>query len=235
MRNNLRFLLACLAGIAVPIVMMAANPSDPEAARMGLSKYVAPQFPVMATDQALCNGTAAVALAWDETGRPVDIVLLRESHQLFGDSLKEAAKEWRHQPGPATKVVDIFEVNFTTNGIVICSSADVVTQLAQSRPAEPLKLLTEVELDAPLKAVAQPMPAYPRSLVDKGIEAKVVVHFFIDEDGRVRAPTVREATAPEFASEALNAMQKWQFETPRKDGRPVVTTASWSFQFNRNS
>jgi TonB family protein len=235
MRTNLRLLFACFVGIAVLSITWAADPLEPIAVQFGLSKYVAPHFPTMAIDQSLLNGVATVAVAWDETGRPTDIVVLRASHRLFGEALKDAVQEWRRGSGPLAGDVCIYEVKFVTTGAVTISYGVSTNQLTQPETDHPLVVPTPAELDAPLKAVVQPMPSYPRSMQNKAREATVVVHFFVDESGRVRAPTVHEATAPEFAREALDVMRQWQFDIPRKAGRPVVTTATWSFQFGKNS
>lgn len=235
MRTSLRLFLACLVGIAVLTVTRASEPRNPVAVESGLSKYVAPLFPVMAKDQALFAGSAAVVVAWDDTGSPADIVVLHESHRFFGEALKEAVQEWRRLPGPGTGTTAIYEGLFTIKGVVKCSVTEMGNRMSQHGAGHPLKLLTIDELDVMPKVMVQPMPAYPTAMQARGGEATVVVHFFIDEKGRVRAPRVGSATSPEFASEVLNAMRQWQFETPRKNGRPVVTTASWSFQFHRNS
>lgn len=237
MCSHVRLVIACLTGMAA--VSLIATPSNEELAAQafGLTKYVAPQFPTMAEDQAVAQGFATIAIAWQSDGTPSDVIVLRASEREFGQTTREAALNWRRAPSGVGREVVVYEMKFAVSGVIICRTSSATTQFAANQPLEvpPLRVPSAAELDSPLKPIAQPMPAFPASAKGKWDEGTVVVEFYVDQDGHVRAPTVRESTAAEFSTEALNAIQQWQFETPRKNGQPAVMSGRWAFQFHRTS
>jgi TonB family protein len=237
MHPSVRLFIACLTGMAVASLTVAVDGQDQAAQDMGLLKYVRPQFPAVAEDQGLVQGFATIAVAWQGDGRPSDVVVLRTSERLLGESARDAAMQWRRAPSPIVREVAIYELKFVLSGVIVCRNTSAEAQLAESRAIEvpPLHLPSAEELDSPLKAIKQPMPEFPVAARGKWDEGTVVVEFYVDEDGRVRAPTVRESTAAEFSSEALSAIQQWQFETPRKNGQPAVMAGRWEFQFHRTT
>jgi len=197
---------------------------------------VQPIYPIMAQDRAILAGLATVAIAWDSNGFPADVVVMRATDPTFGDAARDAAEQWRRAPDPAGgREVLMYDLHFVKHGVVISRSDTLGSRLAEQKASdvEPLRVLSARELDAPLRPIAQPMPAFPVAAKGRWDAATVVVEFFVDENGRVRAPIVRESTAPEFAAAALDALRQWQYETPRKDGQPTVMSERWEFQFKK--
>ena len=77
-------------------------------------------------------------------------------------------------------------------------------------------------------------PHYPVDSSNTVKAAVVTVHFYIDQEGRVRMPAVSRETSEtndSFAAEALDAISKWQFEPPMSRGRPVLVSATQDFNF----
>ena len=60
---------------------------------------------------------------------------------------------------------------------------------------------------------------------------RVQVHFFIDETGAVRMPSVEAPAHPYLAETAVNAVREWKFEPATRRGRPVLIAASQQFDF----
>jgi TonB family protein len=76
-------------------------------------------------------------------------------------------------------------------------------------------------------------PVYPNQLA-KGGGGRVSVGFYIDEQGRVRMPSVSIETNEaneELAAAAVTAVSQWQFETPTCKSRPVLVLAQQEFSF----
>ena len=236
MRPYARFTAACLAGMAVLTLKAATQREDDMARQFGLVRYVDPEFPFMAQEQGILAGLTTVAVAWEADGSPSDVVVLRANDDSFGHSAREAVLQWRRAARPGGREVAVYEIKFTKTGVIITRNNTVGTRLAvqKAEDAEPLRLPLATELDAPLKAIAQPMPVFPAAAKGRVDEARVVVEFYVDENGRVRAPVVEESTAPEFATEALNALQQWHYEAPRKNGQPVVLSERWAFEFRKS-
>ena len=232
MRLNARLILAGLCGLGL-LASFARAEYEETAKLLGLSKYAPPVFPAIAIDQALTSGYSTVAVAWDEQGQPTDVVVLRSSHPFFSTASIEAAKQWRRTAEMNGKGTGIYELKYEVSGVIVCGGKSLTAFMAKSKPSEPLRVATLDELDAHPKALQQPMPAFPTKAQGKYDQAKVVVEFFVDEKGYVRAPTVSESTSPEFSSEALAALKQWRFETPKKDGRPVVYSQRWAFDFRK--
>ena len=86
-------------------------------------------------------------------------------------------------------------------------------------------------IPTPTKVVEPGVPLAAKNMTEKLV---VTVHFYIDEQGRVRMPAVDRASsqsAEPFAAEALAAVTQWQFEPPLSHGRPVLVAARQDFNF----
>ncbi len=233
MHRYSRLVIAGLFGLGLVAASANEDLYGETAHILGLRKYNPPQFPVFAADQAITAGYATLAISWDEQGNPTDVIVLRCSNHYFGTAAADAAKTWRRSAELADQGTGVYELNFEIGGVVVSSGKALAAYAAKPRASVPLRVPTLEDLDAAPKALAQPMPAFPANAQGKFEEAKVVVEFFVDENGQVRAPSVRESTAPEFSNEALAALRQWRFETPRKNGHPVVYSQRWAFDFRK--
>ena len=64
--------------------------------------------------------------------------------------------------------------------------------------------------------------AYPKELLEKGIEGTVTVHYAVDSAGSVIGPSIRviSATDPRFESPVSSWLQSVQLEPARRAGQP---------------
>lgn len=62
---------------------------------------------------------------------------------------------------------------------------------------------------------------YPRVMFNRGIEGKVILSLFINEDGSVEPEKVIFATNEIFAEAALNAVKNLIYEAPTMNNKPV--------------
>lgn len=90
------------------------------------------------------------------------------------------------------------------------------------------------QLDSPVRARFQPMPVYPPELKRLGVSGMVVVTFIIDTKGRVREPQLVSATDPAMGKSVLDAVVKWKFDPPLKNGKPVQARYRQPVPFNLN-
>ena len=65
------------------------------------------------------------------------------------------------------------------------------------------------------------MPEYPAELQAQGVEGTVRLIVLIDEQGNVTVEGVESADHPALVQLARQAVSRWQFEPPRRDGQPV--------------
>jgi TonB family protein len=76
-------------------------------------------------------------------------------------------------------------------------------------------------------------PAYPEVAREAGIEGDVVLRVYVSSSGRVTDMKILDGP-PILARAAVEAVQQWQYQSPRMNGRPanVVTTLVVSFRLH---
>lgn len=80
------------------------------------------------------------------------------------------------------------------------------------------------DLDRVPEAISQTAPNYPFDAKRQGIsEARVVVEFIVDSEGRVSDPRVHDTTNELFNQAAIQGVMKWKFRPGTKGGRKVAT------------
>lgn len=88
------------------------------------------------------------------------------------------------------------------------------------------------DLDSPPTPVNKLPPAYPPSLLGKGIGGRVLVSCSVDEAGRITGTSVKQSSGhSELDRAALNAVNKWKFKPATKAGRGVKATCVVPFNF----
>lgn len=218
--------LACTA-----LADFGASFSERESVPPGVTRYVAARYPEMTKQRGISRGHALIAVAWNEAGTPADVLTLTATDPSFGEAGVEAAQQWRRPPGKAEVVT--YRLNFSVSGIIVVAAkmiSDYATELAADQT--PRVWMAE-DLDREPQAVVSPMPRFPDALRGSHDTGRVVVEFFVDEAGQVRAPAVNYATADAFAAEALATLRQWRFDPPRRHGRPAVSSMRWAFEFKR--
>jgi protein TonB len=99
--------------------------------------------------------------------------------------------------------------------------------------AEDLDRIFELtELDRRPQAIYREAPVYPFTMSRAGIEAKVIIRFVCDKDGKVVDPRVIRSPRMEFEKPALDAIRKWRFEPGIKNGTRVATRMELPLDFN---
>jgi len=83
-----------------------------------------------------------------------------------------------------------------------------------------------------LIAVKVVRPLYPMVAVRNDIEGRVLVAFRVDEQGSVSHAAVLESEPDKiFDGAALKAIRQFQFEPPKIDGQPAITSGTLMFAF----
>jgi RNA polymerase sigma factor (sigma-70 family) len=78
------------------------------------------------------------------------------------------------------------------------------------------------QVDQQPKPVNQARPFYPPELRQAGITGSVTLDFIVDARGIVRNVTSTATTHPAFASAAIEAFSRWQYEPAQKGSQPVA-------------
>jgi TonB family protein len=243
MHNPTLFARLCAAVVlaAAPLSLLGAMNAE-LVRELRLTKYVEPTFPDMARMEGVPEGNVALAISQTPDGAPADILVLHATYPWFGTAAAAAAREWRFEPtnDPARLASRTVRINFRISGVVVYPfgkrNLDILRLvLGEKEMREPVRVPSLQALPRALKPLAQPMPTYPVALQAKAIEGKAAVRFYVDEEGRVRMPEVIEATTPEFADAALQAVAQWRYEPPQDRGRAIVAADNWAFQFKANN
>ena len=231
------------AGLFVLAVLSAgvtanAMTNDETAAALKLSKFVLPDYPGILRLQGIPDGETLVALSRDSAGRPRDVLVLETTKPEFAGATVEAVREWRFLPAErtgeavTTERPRLVRFLFKAGGVVVVASPVPAREKGVAEPSDYRPVFFS-DLDRMPRAVRQPLPIFPTELTGKTKQGEANVAFFVDEKGKVRAPVVTGATAPEFAQAALKTITTWTYEPPVRAGRPVVAYEALTIQFGQ--
>ncbi|RYF58661.1 MAG: energy transducer TonB [Comamonadaceae bacterium] len=85
-------------------------------------------------------------------------------------------------------------------------------------------------LDAPLKLLESPEPRYPSYLITMGIKGNVVVAFEVLPSGHVGDAKVLPGTDESLNKPVLDALRRWRFDPPKRDGKAVRLQLKQTFK-----
>jgi TonB family protein len=239
--NTPRLLLlpvALFCGSLTAVAQFAPPVYEP----MKLIQTESPVFPHQALVLGLRNGEVRMAIQVDADGALTDYVVTAYSHPAFADAAVAAIKKWKYVParihGLTRSATADLNFKFEAEGVVVVDlTVLTISELIHYRMvpnAMAYSACTLGQLDrtpTPIKIVR---PDYPEALARTSHGGHVVVEFYIDEQGRVRLPSVDRQTIEangELAAAAVTAVEQWQFEPPTMNGKPVLTLAQQDIAF----
>lgn len=188
------------------------------------------------------EGSAQIVIQVDEKGGLTDALVIGYTHKSFADAALVGLKKWNYEPayvdGRAHGATMNLSFVFEMKGLVVVNlTADNVLEVQKLRARSDVYgfwACTLSELDGiptPRKVLS---PRYPLRPDQAPRLVTVSVHFYIDQQGKVRMPAVSRTTSQEnnaFAAEAINAISQWEFEPPLSHGRPTLVAATQDFNF----
>jgi len=197
-----------------------------------------PRFPPQLNNSAVMNGAATVTVRVDQDGRLTDYLVTEYSRKEFADTAVAALKAWRYDPprvnGVKWSSVQEVHFDFSRTGVVVSlSGLDIIMnrfdEITKGQYAYRSRALRELDrIPTPVHVVAPVSPAL--TLGEK--KRTVAVDFYIDEEGRVRMPTVSRADVDTACGAcALDAVKQWRFEPPLYQGRPTLAFVRQEFNF----
>lgn len=92
------------------------------------------------------------------------------------------------------------------------------------------EIITDAELDEPLKIIKDVKPDYPLMARKQKIGGIVIISVTVNKDGRIENPVVLKGI-PALNQAALNAARNTVFSKPKKNGVLVKATRSMVFNF----
>lgn len=198
-------------------------------------------YPGTALFEGVATGRATVGVMLDTAGQPLDFLLIRYTQDYFGRALLGAARNQAYTAkrlhGVAIPGVFTFSYHFEPpEGLTSISSFEAAARRAEEVGGGPEYVYQphrEEQLDAgQLELVRLAVPVLPaRHIPPDKRPVKVLVSFYVDEQGRVRLPNVESAIAPELVAHAVAALQQWAFKPPTIRTKPVLVRAMRALAF----
>lgn len=197
------------------------------------------RFPASLLLEGITQGQVRAVLEVDASGKLEDFLVTGYTHRELAHELQRSLSTFEFEPARqrGAPVRCRFEVlfSFEAHGAVV-SIAPMSTVNAHLRSvlSEPMVAQTArmTELDQPLAIVEQISPSHPGWVLSPPVASgRVQIDFYIDGDGRPRMPVVLRATREEFAAAAVDALLRWRFAPPTREGRPVAVRVVQEFVF----
>lgn len=205
----------------------ALSPREPE---------IRIDYPGSAAAHGVTQGKAVISVLVGADGKPIDLVAVQYSDKAFADALLDHARYLRYAPGDwqGTAVASRFELGYqfesASTAVNLMEASRLRMDLAPAKPA--YAPVSESKLDQPLEFTNVALPKVPVAYAPPNDEpVKVYVTFYVDEEGKVRAPNVESAASPLLFPGAIKAVRTWTFTPPTVQGKPVLVFAGRSVGF----
>lgn len=185
------------------------------------------------------NGVATIdgAFLFNEEGYVDDWVPIRTNDMKLIQSINNVVKDWKIEPvtlngEPSWSYIE-FQIRFVSEGAVVSlTPLEAVISFTKSMRDDFHLVIPFHELDAIPKPIKMETPRISTQLAKDNSGETVKFEFFIDQEGKVRIPIVKEEYNTEEIAAAimLESLLKWEFEPPTRRGRPVITRAVIPFR-----
>jgi TonB family protein len=172
------------------------------------------------------KGSAQVAVVVGPDGKVAAAKVVQASSPEFGFALLAAVEQFQYEPAikdgdPTATMVRVeqkFEPKGGVENLIVSDDDRAALGLEQKNPE---KIAKSSELDASLKPIHTPAPAYPRSL-EEAVDGEAVVEFLVNDHGHPALSRIVSASRPEFGYAAVHGIADWVFEVPKRNGQPVT-------------
>jgi len=195
-------------------------------------------FPPKLLAEGVPSGEVEVVISVDAKGQLSDVLPVGYTNPEFAEAVVTALKTWSYEPArfhdrPVASRVDL-KISFKSevSVMVINLGWHYWERMSGDWSHYAFKAFKLGDLDKIPTPVQTPRPLLPKSEANSTRAHNVTVEFFIDEDGKVRVPTVdRDEADNVYAAAAVAAVEQWRFEPPVRRGRPVLVIAQQEFNF----
>jgi len=229
---------AAIFMLASVLPVMAVLPTtDPDYdAGLRINQTEPAVFPTGALLRGVHSGKVRLVVSVDTEGKLVDYLVVAYTDEIFVSSAVRALKTWTYEPAkvrgrPRASRADLAFV-YKGDMVVAVQNADysfLQGIFGQLYKFEPSVLRDLDHIPVPLHVVT---PMIPEGVLAAGEVRVVTVEFYIDQEGKVRVPSVsREQVDDQLAAAAVEAVEKWRFEPPMRKGHPVLVLAQQDFRF----
>ncbi len=214
-------LAACTPGDTRPSTGMLPQSFAPYGVEF--SRYRAPELP---SQMRVTGGTgySVIAVTVAPDGRVMDAVGIEASDQAFIDAVLAVTPEWLFVPvedPPTEPRRELLHYQFRLSGVVNVLSHREGAEAAFPGNADTIAQIRTIRW-SDMNPPPERLPAEPDDAPPPRIRGMAEINFIVDETGRVRVPTIVEASDWDAALVALDAVQDWRFAPPQHEGQPVL-------------
>jgi TonB family protein len=238
MKTKLPFILLAIA-LSQPAISQAQSSNIPKVLNEALrvEHYVEPVFPLAFANKNVPEGYAQIQLLVAADGTLLETFASAYSRAEFVESAERAIRAWRFRPAadPASLPQRFnIRIDFRREGMLIVQGdpQEIVRNFLNTQDERAVAICKLRELDATPEVVNLVVPVYPAGLEKQKVDGFAAVSFFIDEEGVVHVVSSAEASRPEFAAAAVDAVKQWKFTPPQRRGSATRVFAMQEFTFS---
>ena len=163
-----------------------------------------------------------LGLAWDVAAPAESLETLRDLARAQGFTALIMTS-------PVTGASYLHVQRFARSPLGKQKAAPVLVAAAAPEPAAPAPVAAAPIEPEPAIEPPRPMAGarldFPRRLLRKKVDGRIVLLLEVSEEGRVLDVAVDSSDLPEFEDFVANEVRRWSFHPPTREGRPVVATA----------
>jgi TonB family protein len=193
-------------------------------------------YPAVMQSRGIGSGEVHLVISVDAEGHLTDYLITAYTEEAFAKEVASVITKWSYEPArvngharaASSSLVFKFSSDFTVivEGLGHGVETHFIPELKNRFAYSACQLRQLDSTPTPVHLVQPQLATLPSKLV------VVTVEFFIDEQGKVRAPTVERSEADNiYAAAAVEAISQWRFEPPLRHGRPVLVAAKQDFRF----
>ncbi len=196
-------------------------------------------FPGAALARSIPKGKAVVSILVQADGKAADMLVVSCTDPAFGTALLDAARTLKFSAAKFKGMPVPARLNLAYNFTLPRKSISMNAMEAARNRVDNLhereavySAIAERQLDQELEFTRAVVPQLPADYhPTDGKLVMVFATFYVDEQGKVRAPSVESAAAPELISAAIEALQQWSFKPPLAKGKPALVFTSRTMGF----
>ncbi len=215
----------------------------PQVFEFEIKKTRDPVFPVRLRNEGYVEGYVIYAVYVDQFGALKDYLLLDATKLAFAKEVEKVLPQWEfsvpYVDGESAAIVSTVKVNFERSGVVLYESPGLTPLMPwyHGNEGHEHRIYGTWELDRLPEPIEMVKPDFHIELLEDRNLVTAVFEFYIDEEGRVRIPTLRNAddkVDERLLVIAQESLLRWRFAPPTVDGRKVVAKVAQPFRFKNS-
>lgn len=213
------------------ITIVGAEETAP--VKPGWVHYRAPIFPPGLGGVINGAGDVVMVVTVDDKGKIIESIALQATRIEFVEAINRVSGDWQFEATASNTWPrrEVLEFNFRRSGVVTAiSHAEAAKEEFVTTNELKIRTMQWKDLDAEPQKISSAMPKVSKTMLVEYGSKPLLVHFIIDEQGRVRVPVVSTDNA-ELAEAVLNAVRQWRYSPPLYQQKPTAVEVTRALTF----